>query len=93
LIEGFIENHPDINIKIFTHIIENDSIIILAELDIGNDSISVAVGAPNDQKSAWTTKTRNMATILNSSMFDCIGFSLVNDDTKLVLFTIMNVNF
>jgi hypothetical protein len=67
---GLIPNHPDSNTNIFTHPIDKDSNNNLANDDIGFSNISVPVGDPREKKSACTTKTRNIAIILNNSILE-----------------------
>lgn len=73
LLENLIPNQPEISINTFTHTIDMDSIIVRVIALVGLIVKSVISGFPIAQKSECTTNTKNIARILNNSIFDCLG--------------------
>ena len=63
-------NHPEIMTKTLTQTADADSKKMRANDGSGADVISLMSGLPNDQKSAWKIRTRNIAMILSSSKLD-----------------------
>ena len=63
-------NHPEIMTKTLTQTADADSKKMRANDGSGADVISPMSGLPNDQKSAWKIRTRNIAMILSSSKLD-----------------------
>ena len=74
LILGLIPYHPDSNTNMLTHPIDKDSKKSLANEEKGDSNISIFDGGPKEKKSACTTKTRNIANILNNSILESRSF-------------------
>lgn len=65
-----IPNHPEIMTNTLTQTADADSKNMRANDESGDDVISSMLGLPNDQKSAWKIRTRNIAMILSISKLD-----------------------
>ena len=63
------------NTKQLTAIIPADSNNVLHQVASGLAAISSIVGSPKDQKLAWMNKMKNIAIILNISIFEALVLS------------------
>ena len=63
------------NTKQLTAIIPADSNNVLHQVASGLATISSIVGYPKDQKLAWMNKMKNIAIILNISIFEALVLS------------------
>ena len=75
---NLIPNHPEINTKTLTQIMENDSVRNLKNVDKGAMAASATVGADRALKFACTIITSIMVIILSNSTLDCLNFLVIS---------------